>query len=835
LIGSETFGLSGCNADVALMRDVLALRHFTEIKVLVDAEATREQILAGYEWLIEASAARDSAVVYYSGHGGRVPLPNWEARQAAGRDAFAQFIVPYDMAETTATDFRGLLSPELSVLQSRLTAKTDNVTTILDCCHSGLMSRDALLIPKAISREFPPDAAFAKLAEIEARGGVSVVDGNPDAVRVVACAPGQSAFEGPSQFRPGERHGLLTDALASFLLLTDGPLVSWRTLAERLRIAVGDAAPTQRPEVEGPSGRLPFSVQEEARRGALPVRAQAGQLWIDGAELLGVSAGDRYTLLDGGGGELGTATADPPAAGRAQLHADGGPDDLSRAVRAVPLRTSSRLPVRVELPEPLRATMLTAISSSASLFVSRAGQPAIGSVRFDNGLLVTDSTGLPLHSGRLDADPEGVRKATGVLENAARAHRFRLLQPADVGSRLAQRVDVQVSLHADDGSQRMLAGSGERLFVGDRVSMTIRNLGAAPLFFWLFDVGTDSTIALVTDASPSGRVIARAGQPGDTQTVGGPSGTALQWSDTLPGDSGRPETLMVIVADHAQDLSLLQTRAAARGEDTARGGSHAATPLEAALDEASTGVRTWPAESASAASLQYRVDTYDVILEPGRRPRLDEPEFALDQRPDVSLRILAPRGGALPPKKVAVRLTSLSVRKNRALLRATVRLDAMVITADRKGRVIATPLTQRFPGIADGDLLPMENLLLYVGPVHEFLDIAIWVNRDDDKGASLADLFDSEVNQTAVKSALTVVGGLILAAPAVAVGVGAVAAVAELVRVGARLVSAAVGKNIGLYRTSLLPFERFGVGRHPETGLHQAQQIDFAYEVLEQP
>jgi hypothetical protein len=277
------------------------------------------------------------------------------------------------------------------------------------------------------------------------------------------------------------------------------------------------------------------------------------------------------------------------------------------------------LPVRIELSDPLRATMLTAISSSGSLLVSRAGQPAIGSVTFDDGLLVTDSTGLPLHSGRLGADPAGVRKATGLLENAARAHRFRLLQPADVGSRLAQRADTQFSLHSDDGSRRMLAGSGERLFVGDRVSMTIRNLGPAPLFFWLFDVGPDSTIALVTDASPSGRVIARAGQPGDAQTVGGPSGTALQWSGTLPRDGGRPETLMVIVADHAQDLSLLQTRAAARGEDTAGGGAHAATPLEAVLGEAGTGVRTWPAESASAASLRYRVDIYDVILEPGRR------------------------------------------------------------------------------------------------------------------------------------------------------------------------------------------------------------------------
>jgi hypothetical protein len=178
---------------------------------------------------------------------------------------------------------------------------------------------------------------------------------------------------------------------------------------------------------------------------------------------------------------------------------------------------------------------------------------------------------------------------------------------------------------------------------------------------------------------------------------------------------------------------------------------------------------------------------------------------------------------------------TLSVRKNRALLRAAVRVDAMVITGNPDGGAMAAPLTQRFPGIADGDLLPLENLLLYVGPVHEFLDIAIWVNRDDAKGASLAEMFASDLGKASVQSALTVIGGLVFAAPAVAAGVGAVVAVAELVRVGAHLVSAAVGKDIGLYRTSFLPNERFGVGRHPETGTRNAQQIDFAYEVLEQP
>jgi hypothetical protein len=57
--------------------------------------------------------------------------------------------------------------------------------------------------------------------------------------------------------------------------------------------------------------------------------------------------------------------------------------------------------------------------------------------------------------------------------------------------------------------------------------------------------------------------------------------------------------------------------------------------------------------------------------------------------------------------------------------------------------------------------------------------------------------------------------------------------VATLVTVGARLVKIATGKEIGTYRTSKLAFEQFGVGRTPEDGRRQAQDVEFAYEVVD--
>ena len=38
------------------------------------------------------------------------------------------------------------MAGELRAMQLELSTKTDNVTTILDCCHSALMSRDPVLV-----------------------------------------------------------------------------------------------------------------------------------------------------------------------------------------------------------------------------------------------------------------------------------------------------------------------------------------------------------------------------------------------------------------------------------------------------------------------------------------------------------------------------------------------------------------------------------------------------------------------------------------------------------------------------------------------------------------
>ncbi len=828
LIGSQTYGLTGVNGDVALMAETLEARGF-ETEVRIDDDATRAGIIAAYEGLIETtpSGSADPVVIYYSGHGGRTALDGWEDLQRRGQRSHLRYLVPFDMAASSESDFRGLLSEELSSLQRRLTAKTENVTTILDCCHSGTMSRDADLMPKAAPRSFPYEAALPLLAALEAESGAatSLDDSNPLAVRVVACDPLQSAYERPSSL--GGRHGALTEQLVlSLRELGDRPL-TWRVLGNRIRRTITTSLPTQRPEIEGPADRLLFSLTTRAAANALPVAVTDGAVRIEAAGLFGVSVGDRYELLSADDVSLGQAEVERidgdvavlAVAGKAKAGATY--DDAV----AVPVRTSRTKAVELDLEPPVRAAVEERLATSTMLHAAADGEAGVARIARagdgdgDGALTVLDSGGFAVQDGTFATDPAGIGEAVKLAERVARAERLRGLDRGDAD--LAGQVHVELRSHGGEGGDvRTLAASGERLYRGEHISLQVTNNSDRDLYVGLFDIDTAYAITLLSSDEPKGWRI----PPGESRTPGGPDGIPLEWDPGVPDDAERPETLLVIAATQPQQFDALTTGGVTRGEPG--GGSS----LESLLAEAGTGTRGWPASRAEAVA--YCAKPVDFYLVPAEPPALGEPPFAIEDLPDLSQRGLQPRSAVAPPSRLAVRLVNLRVRNNKALFKAAVRVDALILTSGDQ-QVIATPFTFRFPDVADGDLLPADNLLLYHGDVKDFLDIAIWANRDDEKGVDLAVLFEQAVNDPKVKGALTIVAGLVIAAAPAAAAVATVGAVATVVRVGASLISAAVGKEIGLYRTSFLPFEQFGLGRQPKEGFRTAKGIEFAYEVVD--
>jgi uncharacterized caspase-like protein len=622
LIGAETYGLSGCNADVALMRDVLAAHGFDEIAVRTGDDASRAGIIDGLEQMVAGIRAGDAALLYYSGHGGRVARPDFEARKAARLSPYFQFVVPTDMDHSDADDFRGLLSEELTAYQRSMTdafrhlGEVPNVTTILDCCHSGYMARDTVAVAKSIDAQakmFRMRGIREHAAQLGTAAEVGSLATNLDAVRLVACQPEQSAFEFPSA--RGGHHGALTDAFASVLEELGTTPLPWAVVGDLVRRRVRSLVPEQRPDLEGPSDLMVFSATQSPNRSAVPVSVIDGVATIEAATLLGYQVGDQFqVVMPGVEAPVGGAEVQSIRGGAAVLRLSGD------ATKAALDGTAIAVPTRVNVPKMLvhvgyeggsAQTLTTAIEESTRLGTGPQTGAAASVASVDGCLCVLDAAGARWRTDAYTDDAAGRSDMLRDLDAISIGQRLLDLPSGDAASSLDPVVELDFGV-VQDGTRSPAALHGQRLAEGTAVYLSLHNTGTTPLYVWVFDVGVSGRSSLITNAAPSGTMIGPAGAEDDTVDVWGPAGEALFWPDDVPHDpaadgAGRPETFVVLQADQRSDLSGLASR-----REGARGVAMSA--LDAILDEARTGVREVRPTADDGPTLRYRLDRVEFFL-----------------------------------------------------------------------------------------------------------------------------------------------------------------------------------------------------------------------------
>lgn len=577
LIGSATGGLNGCGVDIGRMTEILGPGgQGFEILPRTGRDATRDGILDAYRALIDATGPDDAALVYYSGHGARVV--NSGADSAGGGPAYYQAIVPFDFEKTTASDFRGITSIELSALLSQLTRKTEDVTVILDCCHSAAMSRSVRACQPRARKDPLVVSIEAHLKELRDRG-ISLertgLEGNPLAVRLVACGLLESAWE--YQCEDGQVGGILTESLAKAVAERGAGVATWEDVGRWIRNRVLSVFPTQRPDVEGPLRRRLFSKTERPQDGRLGVVVRSGVPHVQGGTLLDVRQGDVYEIRGMGeaGAVLGRGVVETVGTAESRLRVDPAGALIPEGAEGVLVqRSAPRVPIAVSGEGAARASVEAAVAAHPLAKVAAAGETPIASLSIEDGKLAFRD-----YSGDLLAQPRPLAAAMGDIQgnlsSIARAHSMRKLEGLTGAPFGDDAFSVTWGL-VEDGKEKELRLSGEALRSGDSMFVRIVNKCGRRLHVSVFDVGVSQKVDLLTESLPSGVPI----EPGGTYTLGtdefgAVTGCEMFWPESVPDESarhpgvpGREESFVVIVMDSPQDLRVLEA-GAVRGADKA--------------------------------------------------------------------------------------------------------------------------------------------------------------------------------------------------------------------------------------------------------------------------
>lgn len=140
--------LEGCVNDVYLMSSVLQECGLPpeNIRVVLNERATVSGIKERMEWLLEDTKPGDYRFLFYSGHGAQIP--DYGASNEV--DHSKECLVPYDFAWSAET---AIVDDWLCDLYSQLPYEV-NFIALLDCCHSGGMTRNGSLTVRGLN---PPD------------------------------------------------------------------------------------------------------------------------------------------------------------------------------------------------------------------------------------------------------------------------------------------------------------------------------------------------------------------------------------------------------------------------------------------------------------------------------------------------------------------------------------------------------------------------------------------------------------------------------------------------------------------------------------------------------
>jgi hypothetical protein len=525
-------GLNGPLADAEAMKNALLKQGF-EIAECCGPSATRRGILEAWQCLIDATSAGDTVVIYYAGHGALVRPRDEEGDAVSQELPTYQVLVPMDYDQTTNDDFRGILSMEISYLLRNTTAKSRNVTVIIDCCHSGRLFRGpgwGLEFRSRNLSEVRYHSVADFLARLHREGHFRAeldITGNPHAVRIAASTPNESAMEYANS--QGVWRGALTEALISALELVNGHEVSWRTILLHVRRLVQSRFPSQHPQAEGPAERVPFSMRNVMAAALQHLVAVDDTPVLLAGSLIGIQEGNIYAVMPFSrkymrtNEELPEATVVSVAGFRAELKLNTWPQweefDRHGALALLKYEVFQALPIC--LPSSLEG-LQNAIEQSKYLRCGVASDPIIGTFKHEaDTVTLCTHKGVQIASRKID-NAQGARSHSfddviKIAERLARAQRVMNLQCESKRERLRHNVDIEIGTVKDRKPDRIFQKeSNNDVTEGELIYIQMENKGESTVHVSVFNINVAGRVSFMTPHEPTGYELL----PNDEQTLG---------------------------------------------------------------------------------------------------------------------------------------------------------------------------------------------------------------------------------------------------------------------------------------------------------------------------
>ncbi|KAJ5210189.1 Peptidase C14 caspase catalytic [Penicillium cf. griseofulvum] len=625
LIASPYGDLEGPENDVEMISKVLQKREF-QVYQCCGSAATRDGIRSAWQDLISQITADDTVVIYYSGHGGEA-LSVKSADQDSGQPRRLQFIVPMDFQEVPG-EFHGISEEELSQWLLDTTDKTQNVTVILDCCHSGRMVRDSRYVKNARRRNLPTTIYHDIARHIQSlqdkgllRERTQMGD-NPHAVRIAAAAPWESAYEYEND--SGMQLGALTEALIRVIEEADDDHISWRTVMLRVQELVNMSFPQQHPRVEGPHSRFLFSLDGRNSTSLLIKQEDDNIAIIKAGRVAGVRKKNAYAVMP-----PGSECVNPQTQIATAIVTDASGFD---AVATLTWRNGmSQLPdggALAFLVEEALYKWPVSFTADVSALQKQVEQSRLIRCSYDGEknplveirqqggkLTVTNKDGVDIFSQRFygkEPTPSTYKAAVDIADRVARAQHF-LVQTCDSPEEHLQH-DLEIVLGlVDDGRHgRTINPTGEdSITENSNIFMSLKNHDDHnSVFVSVFEVEANGQINAVTE-NPDGVDL----PPGWCHTIGSTKtkleGLKVKWPLNISKRQPVVDTLVVVISSRPVNLQFLIS-----SEIAARRAIINHSSLESRLLRFAQGADRLIVTEKSISNIRYDIVQLPFLLKP---------------------------------------------------------------------------------------------------------------------------------------------------------------------------------------------------------------------------